>query len=132
MRLLADSSVWVDYFRGTSSPGAAALDQAIGTCEVIIGDLILAEIMRGVTDEKTAARVLQSLRAFEIVELCGTEIALTAAKHYRLLRAKGVTIRGTIDLVIGAWCITHATPLLHADRDFDAMEHWLGLECWRE
>jgi predicted nucleic acid-binding protein len=56
------------------------------------------------------------------------ELAIAAAKNYRRLRGEGITIRKTIDLIIGTFCIAHGHMLLHDDRDFDPMETHLGLK----
>lgn len=130
MRILADSTVWVDYLRGTKSAGAMALGKAIGEHSVIVGDLVLAEVLRGVVDENMARLVKTNLDRFEFADLCGRDIALQAAANYRILRSKGTTIRGTVDLLIGTWCIENAVPLIHADRDFEGMEKFLGLRRW--
>jgi predicted nucleic acid-binding protein len=47
--------------------------------------------------------------------------------NYRTLRKRGVTVRKTLDVMIGTFCIVNQIPLLHRDRDFDPMEQWLGL-----
>lgn len=132
MKLLVDSSVWVDYLRGSRNRGSRLLDRAIGNDGILVGDLILAEVLRGLPDEKMAKLVLASLERFDIVTLGGRDIAVLAADNYRTLRAKGVTVRGTIDLVVGTWCIVHDIHLLHQDRDYDGMEKWLGLRRWTE
>jgi predicted nucleic acid-binding protein len=53
--------------------------------------------------------------------------AIAAARNYRLLREKGITIRKTIDLIIGTFCIDEGHCLLHGDRDFEPMREHLGL-----
>jgi predicted nucleic acid-binding protein len=45
--------------------------------------------------------------------------------------ASVVTVRKTIDVMIATYCILHGLELLHADRDFDAMEQHLGLQVCR-
>ena len=130
MRLLVDSTVWVDYLRGTESAAATRLHAAITGNAILLGDFILAEVLRGVATERMARLVAAGLSGFDVVELGGREMAIQAAQNYRLLRGKGITVRGTIDLFIGTWCIVHAVPLLHADRDFEGMEKWLGLNRW--
>jgi predicted nucleic acid-binding protein len=127
LRILADSPIWIDYLRGVDAP---AFDRVIDTHQVILGDLILAEIMRGVVGESAARKVAMALDAFETVDLCGKEVAHAAAKNCRLLRSRGVTVPGTIDLIIGSWCILNDTPLLHSDRDFGSLETHLGLRRW--
>ena len=57
-------------------------------------------------------------------------VAVKAAANYRTLRARSVTIRNAIDLIIGTFCIEHRHQLLHRDRDFDHMEQ-LGLQPYK-
>jgi predicted nucleic acid-binding protein len=59
--------------------------------------------------------------------MVGEAIAVAAARNYRSLRKRGVTVRKTIDLLIGTWCIENRRPLLHDDRDFRPMVQHLGL-----
>jgi predicted nucleic acid-binding protein len=54
-------------------------------------------------------------------------LAVKAARHYRSLRGKGVTVRGTIDMVIATFCLDGGHALLHDDREFDAMASHLRL-----
>ena len=130
--ILADTSVWIDYLRGNSSDGAERLDRAIAAGGLVMGDLILAEILRGVKAEREASRVQAQLLRFELVSLGGRQVAIEAARNWRIMRKNGVTIRGTIDLIIGTWCILTGTPLIHADRDFEGMELWSGLKRWTD
>ena len=51
-----------------------------------------------------------------------------AADIYRALRVRGVTVRSSIDLLIGAWCIENEVPLLHSGRDFEGMARHHGLQ----
>ena len=53
--------------------------------------------------------------------------ALAAARHFRTLRAKGVTVRKTIDTLIETRCIMDGLALLYSDRDFDPFVEHLGL-----
>ncbi len=125
--ILADSSVWIDYFNGRTSPETDALDTLLGQQLILTGDLILAEVLQGFRREKDYRIALELFEAIELRNLAGRDIALQAAKNYRALRAKGITPRKTIDMIIGTYCIAHDIPLLHADRDFDVLEAELGL-----
>lgn len=128
MRFVTDTSVWVDYLRGVESGQTMVLDAALDENRVIVPDLVLLEVLRGVSSTKAAVRVESVLDDLEIVEVGGREMAVAAAQNYRLLRSRGLTIRGSIDLLIGTWCIENNVPLLHNDRDFEMMEQHLGLE----
>ncbi|MBV9426924.1 MAG: PIN domain nuclease, partial [Bradyrhizobiaceae bacterium] len=77
--------------------------------------------------EPAATEVETLLRNFDIVPMAGDAIAVAAARNFRSLRRRGITIRKTIDLLIGTWCIKNDRPLLHNDRDFHVMATHLGL-----
>lgn len=128
--ILADTSAWIDFLRNKDTPAAAALDKAAGTDGLLMGDLILVELLQGYREGRALAELKDDLRLFPIVTLCGPALALKAADNYRLLRKKGITVRGTIDVIIATWCVTNEVPLIHADRDFEGMEKWLGLKRW--
>ena len=125
--ILADSSVWIDYFNGRISPETDTLDGLLGQQLILAGDLILTEVLQGFRRQKDYHIALELFEAIEIRNLAGRDIALQAAQNYRALRAKGITPRKTIDMIIGTYCIVHELPLLHADRDFDVLEAELGL-----
>lgn len=125
--IVADTSVWIDLLKDVPTPQAAALENAINLDRVLLPDLILVEILKGLRSHKQAREIEKMLEPFDIVILGGRELAATAAKNFRKLRKSGVTLRGTIDLMIGTWCIENEVPLLHKDRDFEAMEKHLGL-----
>ena len=125
--ILVDSSVWIDYFRGTATPEAEKLDELLGTELIAIGDLILAEVLQGFDSGRAFAQARRLLASLVIVDLGGPAIALHAAKNFRTLRALGVTVRKTIDTVIATRCIADGLPLLYSDRDFDPFVEHLGL-----
>lgn len=127
MRIVADTSVWIDYYRRPPTRHALKLDAALELHSVIVPDLVLVEVMRGIASEPLATEIEQEFRHFETAQIGGRKIALIAAQNYRFLRSKGITIRGSIDLLIGTWCIENHVPLLHNDRDFEMMEQHLGL-----
>ena len=125
--ILVDSSVWIDYFRGTDTPQTERLDALLGTEPLAIGDLILVEVLQGFVPERDFNRARKLLGALVQVELCGQRLAIEAAKNHRALRALGVTVRKTIDTVIATRCIADGYTLLHSDRYFAPFVAHLGL-----
>lgn len=125
--ILVDSSVWIDFFRGTVTPQSERLDQLLGREPLLIGDLILAEVLQGFTSERDFNQARKMLGALELVNLGGAEMGVQAARNFRTLRAKGVTIRKTIDTFIATCCIEQDHALLFSDRDFDPFVLHLGL-----
>jgi hypothetical protein len=59
--------------------------------------------------------------------MAGDAIAVSAARNFRYLRRVGITVRKTIVLLIGTWCIENRMALLHNDTDFRPMARHLGL-----
>jgi len=125
--IVVDSSVWIDFLNGRNAPHVRRLRAVLGTDEVILGDLMLCEVLQGLGSERAAREVEALLLRFEIVPMAGKEIAVIAARNFRSLRKRGITVRKTIDLLIGAWCIENRRPLLHNDSDFRPMARHLGL-----
>jgi len=126
--ILVDSSVWIDYFRGVTTRQTQTLDSLLGEEALAVGDLIATEVLQGVRDDKAFTRVRDSLETFALIEIGGYHVALQAAKNYRMLRARGVSIRKTIDTLIATRCIEDGFSLLHADRDFEPFVEHLGLK----
>ena len=124
---LVDSSVWIDYFKGTITAQTDILDKLLGQQPLAIGDLILIEILQGFDNERDFRDARKMLTSLEVVELGGREIAIQAAKNFRKLRRLGVTVRKTIHTVVATRCIESGYDLLHNDRDFDPFARHLGL-----
>lgn len=125
--ILVDSSVWIDYFRGSATPHTGKLDSLLGTEPLAIGDLILVEVLQGFTDDRDFRQAKKLLTSLAVVELGGLAVAVQAAKNHRKLRALGVTVRKTIDTVIATRCMLDGYTLLHNDRDFEPFITHLGL-----
>jgi len=125
--ILVDSSVWIDYFRGTVTAQTEVLDRLLGQQILAIGDLILTEVLQGFTKERDSNDARKMLTSLTLVELGGQEIAIEAARNFRSLRRLGVTVRKTFDTVIATRCIESGYDLLHNDRDFDPFVKHLGL-----
>ena len=50
--ILVDSSVWIDYFRGTITSETDTLDRLLASKTPIVGDLILTEVLQGFRNER--------------------------------------------------------------------------------
>jgi len=125
--ILVDSSVWIEFFRAKASPQTARLESLLGTHPIAIGDLMLVEVLRGFATDYDFHRTGGLWGVLPGGKLCGPDRAGKAARNYRSLRARGTTIRGTIDTVIATRCIEDNLPLLYSDRDFDPFVQHLGL-----
>ena len=125
--IAVDSSVWIANLRNQPIDAVRTLRQPGIADEVIVGDIVLAEVLQGARDELHSARLEADLRQFPIVAMVGAELAVKAARNYRRMRAAGVTMNKIADLFIATFCIEQGHALLHCDTDFTPMERICGL-----
>jgi len=129
--VIVDSTVWVDYVNGKSNDETRLLENKIGREDIGLTDLILCEVLQGLRSEREFDEVKAELLEFSVFQTGGTGMALETALDYQKLRAKGFTVRKTIDCWIATFCIREGHELLHRDRDFDPFEKELGLRVVR-
>ena len=125
--VIVDTTVWIDYFRGVSNAETEWLHAELDLQRLGTTDIIMCEVLQGVRDESTAAAVERRLLALETFTTGGVDLARAAARHYRVLRRRGHTVRKTIDCLNATFCIREQHSLLHRDRDFDPFETFLDL-----
>ena len=125
--LLVDSSAWIDYFNGVASPQANYLHEALAHREILVGDVILAEVLQGFRRDADFEAARAAMSRFRQVAMLDPTLAVRSAQNYRALRKRGVTVRKTIDCFIATFAIEAGHELLHADIDFDPFERYLGL-----
>lgn len=126
--IVVDSSVWIDFFHGVSTPEVERLDGLLGVTPLAIGDLVLVEVMQGFRTDQDVATARQLFRSLALLPMLGGSNAWKASENYRQLRRKGITVRKTIDGIIATACIEANLPLLFSDRDFRPYVEHLGLE----
>jgi predicted nucleic acid-binding protein len=128
--ILVDTSVWIDYFNGIENKQTERLDRILSEQSVLVGDIIFTEILQGFDSDKEFRLAKQALDPLDCIHLGGKSLAIKAASNFRFLRSKGVTIRKTVDMLIGSWCIEHEVELLHNDKDFDQIATQLPLQIY--
>ena len=126
--ILVDTSVWINYFNGQRTWQTNLLDNLLSDVPVFMADLILVEILQGFRSDNDYESAKSYLSALPFHQIGGYQIAVQSAQNYRILRKKGVTVRKTIDVIIGTYCILEGLPLLHDDHDFDPMVSHLSLK----
>ena len=128
--IVPDSSVWISYFHGVSTPGVERLRSIAHTDDILVGDLVMLEVLQGARSEKTARTIETELRSFTVVSMLNDALAVSAARYYRMLRSAGVTIRKTPDLIVATFCMDQGHAVLHRDRDFAHFERHFGLRVF--
>lgn len=131
--LVVDSCVWIDFFGANTLPASGLLESLLdhGEVRIVVPDLVLFEVLRGFRHERGHREARLLMESLSIESTGGAGVAYAAAQHYRNLRARGITIRSPIDVLVAAFCIENDYALLHRDRDFDAFERLRGLRVWR-
>jgi hypothetical protein len=125
--IVADSSVWIDNIRQRDTRQVRLL-RSFDQGQIIAGDVVVLEVLRGVRSEREALIQEARFRAYGVTSLLDAEIAVRAAENFRTLRSMGITVRSTMDLIIATYCLAYGHDLLHNDRDFDHFERHLGLK----
>ena len=130
--ILVDTSVWIDYFNGIKNKQTESLDQILSEQSVLVGDIILTEVLQGFDSDKEFRLAKQAFEPLDCIHLGGKSLAIKAASNFRFLRSKGLTIRKTVDMLVGSWCIEHEMELLHNDKDFDQIATQLPLQIYAD
>ena len=126
--VIVDTTVWIDYLRGTENPETRWLERELQRQRLGLTDLILCEVLQGIREQSMFARVRADLLRFQVFQTGGSELAVAAAQNYRELRQRGYTVHKTIDCLIATFCLQGKHELLHRDHDFDCFEKALGLQ----
>lgn len=127
--ILVDTSVWIDFFRGTGS--ARILHYLIEREESLcLTGIHLAEILQGIKEDRVHDQIQRHLLTFPIFLTNGVETYLHASDIFRTCRRRGKTIRKTVDCIISAIAIENNLTLLHNDRDFDNIAKYTRLKIY--
>lgn len=129
--IIVDSNTWVDYFNGDSNPWVARLDHALmAEEEIAVIPVIVTEVLQGFRTGRGFERARLVLTRLPMIHP-GLELHVDAARMFRMLRAKGVTVRGAVDCIIASTCIDVEADLLSPDADFFQIAHHTALRLWR-
>src|SRR3954470_5574999 len=117
--IVVDSSVWIAHMRGDLTEPVRKLKSIEGSRDILVGDVILLELLKGARGEAHARFIERNLRQFSVEPMLDDHLAVRAAANYRELRRRGFNVRKSVDVIIGTFCLEYGHALLHDDRDFD-------------
>lgn len=115
--MLVDSCVWIDFFNGRDNPQVEIFRRAIRGNEIIVGDLIRLEVLRGYRTARTAAKVGELFDIYPTARLSDATRIDAALRLDRAMQDIGRRM-GTVDLLIASWCATEKIALLTRDAAF--------------
>jgi predicted nucleic acid-binding protein len=130
VQILVDASVWLDYFKGASTPEADRLDALLGNAALLVADVVLMEVLQGLPDEKHRKQAREALGKFWLIETGGFDLAEKTAVSYHTLRARGIDVSPTA-CRLATFCIEHGFELLHSSAGYEPFERHLGLRVAR-
>ncbi len=120
--IVVDTTVWIDFFAASGTTFDRHLADLIDNdAPIVLVDLIYCEILQGIRENDVYQRTRQTLLAHPILRARGLETFEVAANLYRAARRRGLTIRRTIDCLIGAISLETGAAIYHNDRDYDAL-----------
>jgi len=129
--IVVDTSVWIDFLRGSESPHRHELHRLIKTGQEIgLTEISLAEILQGIKSDALFTKTKNYLMDFPLLCPRGLETYVESAVIYKSCRRKGKTVRSTIDCLISAITREHDASLFHKDRDFDHIADCVGLQLY--
>ncbi|HSV40185.1 MAG TPA: PIN domain nuclease [Nocardioidaceae bacterium] len=129
MRLLIDTSAWVDYLRGAPTPTTDAVRKHLlaKDTEVVTCEPVALELLAGAGDESRARKLETLMNGLVSLSLDPWADFRDAARIYRTARTSGETIRSLTDCLIASIALNHTVTVLHRDRDFDVIARFTGL-----
>ncbi len=128
--VVIDTSAWIEYFKNGRQTVVKNVDYCLERNLVGIGDLIYCEAIQGIKSRNERTKISNLLLSLPRFNMVGFEIAEKSAFNYRFLRSQGITIRKTIDVIIGTFCAENKFQLAHYDKDFDRMASYIGLDVF--
>jgi predicted nucleic acid-binding protein len=117
MRVLVDSSVWIDYFRGTKR--SDKLDHFIDENVIVTNDLILAELVPFLL-VKNQKKLIRLLNAVEKVKM-NVDWDQIVDIQYGCLK-KGINGIGIPDLMIAQNALQNVCKIYSLDGHFEQMK----------
>ena len=130
--MVVDSGTWADFFNGASSPHVGRLDAALHDEEdLAVLPIIITEVLQGFRAERSFEKVRRVLVALPVIQPT-VDCHVRAARLFRSLRKKGVTVRGAIDCIIAQACMDLDAELLSPDSDFERIARHTPLRLWGE
>jgi len=125
---IVDTSVWIDFIADRVTEHTLWLRSQIDTGDIGLCDVVLFELLQGVRGDIAFEQLRDRMSEFEVLPALSPGLEIQAARNYRSLRQRGITVRKSVDCFIATFCIEYGHELLHNDRDFEGFEQYLGLK----
>ena len=119
MRVLIDTSAWIEYLRATGSAAAVEVRRLLTSdTEIVVCEPIAMEILSGAVRADSYAKLQRLVDGLPSLKLDDTIDFRSAAAIFRNAR---LSIRNVNDCLIAALAIRHDVELVHSDADYDVI-----------
>lgn len=125
--IIVDTSAWIEYFRDGTPSVVEKVEHHLDRELIGVGDLIYCEVLQGISSPRERRNVSELLLSLPQYDMVGFQMAARSAANYSMLRARGITVRKTVDVLIGTFCAESGFGVIHHGRDFDVMAKHIGL-----
>ncbi len=129
--VVIDTSAWIEFLNDTGHEIVTVLEYALDNELICLGDLVYCEVLQGIKNKRELNRVKSLFSTLHREPIGGFDMCERASENYKYLRSTGVTVRKTIDVIIGTFCLENGHEIIHNDRDFKHMEEHLGLKPYQ-
>ncbi|TNE73715.1 PIN domain nuclease [bacterium] len=129
--VLVDSSVWIAYLKNQDINQVDYLETALKSNSVLMCDLVMMEVLRGISNNLHYEKVKKLFLELEQVEVAYRESWLDSINWYRSIRKDGYTVRSQIDILLAMFCHKEGIALLHNDRDFDLIQQYYAFPVYK-
>lgn len=127
-RVLIDTSVWIDYFRGKNVQLAEKADEALTFYEVFVPKIVIAELIQGSKSEKEIKVIEEFFGAFNVID--HTENTwIEAGRLSFAMKRKGLTVN-LVDCYIAVLSIEYNCKMFSLDEHFKSIKKFSGLEMF--
>jgi predicted nucleic acid-binding protein len=126
--ILADTSAWVEFDRGTGSSVDRRMTELIASeGPLAVTEPVLMEVLAGARDEQRAADLRRLLLRCHLLAVEPAADFDAAARAYRRCRRVGVTPRGLLDCLVVAVAWRSGASVLAKDVDVERVAAVLGV-----
>ena len=127
-KILIDTSVWIDYFKGNDASLHNKVDYALTHSHIYIPKVVLAELIQGAKSEKETAVIEEFIEAFHIIDQ-KEDTWLKAGRLSYSMKRKGVTVH-IIDCYIAIIANESGCSIFSLDEHFRNIKKFLPIELF--
>lgn len=127
-KILIDTSVWINYFKGNDPPLCNKVDKALTHSHIYVPKVVLAELIQGAKSEKEIAVIEDFIEAFYIIDQ-KEDTWLKAGRLSYSMKRKGVTVH-IIDCYIAVIASENGCSIFSLDEHFNSIKKFLHIELF--